>query len=89
MGAVDERREERRSGERREERRSGEREEHGSLPALELPARRGVSWSRSVGAKGGTIAQEVAPRTIATLALAPTTMHPHPRPDHDAPSPWP
>ena len=44
-----------------------EREAHGNLPALELPARRGVSWSRSVGAKGGTIAaQEVALLTIET-----------------------
>ena len=44
-----------------------EREAHGNLPALELPARRGVSWSRSVGAKGGAIAaQEVALLTIET-----------------------
>ena len=40
-----------------------------------------MSWSRSVSAKGGTIAQEVAPRTIATLAIALTTMHPRPGAD--------
>ena len=52
-----------------------EREAHGNLPALELPVRRGVSWSRSVGAKGGAIAEEVPLLAVETCSLLPVWLY--------------